>query len=171
MPRHVLPSLFDNLHCSLKERPSTHHPQCPWHWLLIPEDTKVCWPQSETGPVSLCVCSVAVWEYTGSAGSNAKDQHGQRLFRAAIFSQLQLTFAQPAIPLQACISDFWVTKTTTATWEWISAPRCEEGSQDLMYPCYVVGKTVPAWSMEVCVPVNTWLQIPVSLGGGMCLHI
>lgn len=109
--------------------PSTHYPQCPWHWLLIPEDTKVCWPQSEKGPVGLCVCSVAVWEYMGSAGSNAKVQHGQRLFRAAIFSQLQLTFAQPAIPLQACLSDFWVRKTTTATWKWISAPRCEEGSQ------------------------------------------
>lgn len=40
----------------------------------------------------------------------------------------------------------------------------------LMYPCYD-GITVPAWSMEVCIPVNTWLQFPVSLGGGVCLYI
>lgn len=40
-----------------------------------------------------------------------------------------------------------------------------------MYPCYDVGITVSAWSTEVCVLVNTWLQIPVSLGGGVCLYI
>lgn len=83
----------------------------------------------ERASQSLHVCSVAVWKHMGSAGSNAKGQHGQRLFRGAVFSQLRLTLAQPAIPLQACVSDFWVRETTTATWEWISAHRCEEDSQ------------------------------------------
>lgn len=38
----------------LNECPSTHHPQCPWHWLLIPEDTRVCWPQWERASHPLC---------------------------------------------------------------------------------------------------------------------
>lgn len=58
---------------------------------------------------------VNVKKQMGSAGSNAKGQHGQRLFRAAVFSQLQLTLGHPAIPLQACVSEFWVRETATAT--------------------------------------------------------
>lgn len=70
MPRH-LPSFFDNLHCSLM---NVHQPTI----LNIPGTgclslkTQGSAGHSEKGPVSLCVCSVVVWKYTGSAGSNVK---------------------------------------------------------------------------------------------------
>lgn len=71
MPRRLLPSLFDNVHCSLINPPSSMSLTAyPWR-------TRVCWPRSEKGPVSLCVCSVVVRKYTSSAGSNAKGQDGQ----------------------------------------------------------------------------------------------
>lgn len=41
----------------------------------------------------------------------------------------------------------------------------------LTYPCYGLGMAVPAWSTVAHALVNTWLQIPVSLGGSVCLCI
>lgn len=105
MPRHLLLSLFDNLHCSLM---NVHQPtilNVPGTGCLSLKTQGSTGHSEKRASQSLCVqCSCM--EVHGQCREQCEGQHGQRLFRAAVFSQLQLTLLQPASPLQACVSDF-----------------------------------------------------------------
>lgn len=130
-------AVLDNLHCSLINicQPTTLHSHgtgC--------SSPKTSESQSEKGPVSLSVCacvlpcamvseglSCIVWKHVDSAEQRAKERVSmtrcypeQQSFPSCCYLLLNL-------PLQACISDFWVGETITATWEWISTQRCKQG--------------------------------------------
>lgn len=171
MPRHLLPFLLYNLHCSLINPASSMSLAVTANAWRHKSLLATAWERASLSLFVSCSCM----KIHGQCREQCK---GQRLFGAAVFSPLQLTLAQPAIPLQACVSDFWVSKTTflisgcqKPPWNGSLLTGVKRVVRLPMYLCYDVGITVPAWSMGVFVPVNTWLQIPVNLRGGICLYI
>lgn len=143
--------------------------------LLICEDIWVCWWQSEKGSVSLAVyvhvlpCAMisegsncTVWKYMGSERNNGKRQHTQRLSGAVAFSQLVL----PTLDHHASLVSGW-EEPLQPRGNGALLRRVSRVDVPLTYLCMAV----PAWSTVGCVLANTWLQIPISLGGGVSLRL
>lgn len=95
--------------------------------------------------------------------------HDQRLSRAAIFSQLQLTPAQPAIDKPASLISGWKKPPQPYGNGTLLKGRSRV---DIPLMCSDDrSMAVLAWITVACILVNTWLQIPVSLEGDIHLGI
>lgn len=172
MPRHLLPCLLDNLHWSLLNHhqptilcrlglpcmlPAAHL----WRHLglLVTVWERVSQPRCACTCTAMCHGLWGFKLYCVQVYGQWKEQWKEIAYPEVIRSS-SLFPAGSANTWSPCTSGFWVGGATTTT-------RVSRVDVPLMYLCCDLGMAVPAWSTVGCVLVNTWLQIPVSLGEGV----
>lgn len=176
MPRHLLLSLTENLHWSLL---NFHWPTIPQR-LRLPSMTLAAYPWRHLNLlaghnlrkgqlVSVYVCVLpCLWGselYRMTAYGQWK-RYTQRLSRAAVSSWMLLpTLSHSKSPISG-----W-EKPLQLNGNGALLRGMSRVGVPFMCPCCDLDMAFPVWSTAAPILVNKWLQILISLGGGVYLRL